>query len=147
MRELNRLRIISLVTIIRKVIKKGSRSVLEDSFFQRNLSSTRGQRAQTSAYREVVSFNLIQYFEIFHACFAIFWLEYSILCTSHQRCACASKFSCHIFFLHFVNLVPRGRDPFDAKQKKGGIAKYTNEGFKDKKRGGRPEVLNTIKEG
>ena len=45
---------------------------------------------------KVVSFNIIHYF---HTCCAIFWLEYSICVLPRQRCACASIFSSHIFFV------------------------------------------------
>ena len=47
---------------------------------------------------KVVSFNLIHYF---HTCCAIFWLEYSICILPRQRCACASIFSSHIFFVFY----------------------------------------------
>ena len=47
---------------------------------------------------KVVSFNLIHYF---HTCCAIFWLEYSICVLPRQRCACASIFSSHIFFVFY----------------------------------------------
>ena len=45
---------------------------------------------------KVVSFNIIHYF---HTCCAIFWLEYSICVLLRQRCACASIFSSHTFFV------------------------------------------------
>ena len=50
---------------------------------------------------KVVSFDIIHYF---HTCCAIFWLEYSICVLLRQRCACASIFSSHIFFVfHSLN--------------------------------------------
>ena len=45
---------------------------------------------------KVMSFNIIHYF---HTCCAIFWLEYSICLLPRQRCACASIFSSHTFFV------------------------------------------------
>ena len=45
---------------------------------------------------KVVSFNVIHYF---HTCCAIF--EYSICVLPRQRCACASIFSSHIFFVFY----------------------------------------------
>ena len=45
---------------------------------------------------KVVSFNIIHYF---HTCCVIFWLEYSICVLPRQRCAYASIFSSHIFFV------------------------------------------------
>ena len=43
-------------------------------------------------------FKLIHYF---HPCCAISWLEYSICVLPRQRCACASIFSSHIFFVFY----------------------------------------------
>ena len=57
--------------------------------------STIGLRKQIISTK-VVSFNIIHYF---HTFCAIFWLEYSIRVLPHQRCACASIFSSHIFFV------------------------------------------------
>ena len=48
-----------------------------------------------------MSFNLIHYF---HTCCATFWLVYMypICVLPRQRCACASIFSSHYFFLYFT---------------------------------------------
>ena len=62
--------------------------------------STIGLRKEIISTK-IVSFNIIHYF---HTCCAIFWLEYSICVLPRQRCACASIFSSHIFFVfHSLN--------------------------------------------
>ena len=48
---------------------------------------------------KVVSFNLIHYF---HTYCAIFWLVYLICVLPRLRCACASIFSSHIFFVFYI---------------------------------------------
>ena len=45
-----------------------------------------------------MSFNLIHYF---YNCCAVVWLEYLICVLLSQRCACASIFSSHIFFVFY----------------------------------------------
>ena len=49
-----------------------------------------------STEKKNLSFSLIHHF---HTCCAIFWFEYSICVIPRQRCACASIFSSHIFFV------------------------------------------------
>ena len=58
--------------------------------------STIGLGKEIISTKVVSSFNIIHYF---HTCCAIFWLEYLICVLLRQRCACASMFSSHIFFV------------------------------------------------